>query len=140
MCGMGRKFLLGVLIGLPVMGIAGTMYAQNFGSLIVNRKKIVLQRKLPPTGHIEGTSFDVVVTATGFQPDLPTDMKSTLESLLIRDDSRLRSEDARPDTVITCRITSYAQPAPQPTVQPTLTPGAKGGMRNPCHSACQMAR
>ena len=130
MCGMGRKFLLGVLIGLPVMGIAGTMYAQNFGSLIVNRKKIVLQRKLPPTGHIEGTSFDVVVTATGFQPDLPTDMKSTLESLLIRDDSRLRSEEAHPDTVITCRITSYAQPAPQPTVQPTLTPGAKGGMRN----------
>src|SRR5450755_3724777 len=111
MCRMGRKCFLGIMIGLPVMGIADKMHAQSFGSLIVNRKKIVLQRKLPPTVHIEGASFNVVVTATGFQPDLPTDVKSTLESLLIRDDSRLRSEEGHPDTVITCRITSYAQPA-----------------------------
>jgi hypothetical protein len=130
MCRMGRKFLLGVLVGLPMMGVAGTMHGQNFGSLIVNRKKIVLQRKLPPTGHVEGATFNVAVTATGLQADLATDLKSTLESLLIRDDSRLRSEDAHPDTVIACRITSYAQPAPQPTVQPTLAPGAKGGMQN----------
>jgi hypothetical protein len=130
MCTMGRKFLLGFLIGLTAMGAARTVHAQNFGSLIVNRKKIALQRKLPPTGRIEGTTFNVVVTASGFQPDLPTDLKSTLESLLIHDDSRLRSEEAHPETVITCRITSYAQPAPQPTVQPTLAPGAKGGVQN----------
>jgi hypothetical protein len=130
MCRLGRKILLGALIGLPFMGVAVNIHAQNFGNLIVNRKKIVLQRKLPPTGHIEGTTFNVVVTAAGLQPDLPTDLKSTLESLLIRDDARLRSDDAHPDTVITCRITSYAQPAPQPTVQPTLVPGAKGGVQN----------
>jgi hypothetical protein len=130
MCRLGRKILLGVLIGLPFMGAAVSMHAQNFGNLIVNRKKIGLQRKLPPTGRIEGTTFNVVVTASGLQQDLPTDLKSTLESLLIHDDARLRSDDARPDTVISCRITSYAQPAPQPTVQPTFVPGAKGGMQN----------
>lgn len=131
MCRMGRKFLLGVLIGLPVVGMAPTMRAQNFGSLIVNRKKIVLQRKLPPTGHIEGTTFNVVVTASaGLQPDLPTDLKSTLESLLIRDDGRLRTEDTRPDTVISCRITSYAQPQPQATQQAVLAPGAKKGLQS----------
>ena len=126
----GQRCLCGFVVGLLVVGVARTMHAQNFGSLIVNRKKVILLRKLPPTGHIEGTSFNVVVTAAGFQQDLQTDLKSTLESLLIRDDSRLRSEEAHPETVINCRITSYAQPAPQPTVQPTLAPGTKGGMQN----------
>ncbi|MGA1982554.1 MAG: hypothetical protein ABSG84_08770 [Acidobacteriaceae bacterium] len=131
MCRLGRKSLLGVLIGLPVWSWAVSVPAQNFGNLIVNRKKIVLQRKLPPTGHIEGTTFSVVVTtAAGLQQDLPADLKSTLESLLIRDDSRLRTEDAHPDTVISCRITSYGQPQPQYTSQAVLAPGAKGGMQN----------
>jgi hypothetical protein len=124
MCRMGRRILLGLLIGLPAMGMAGSLHAQNFGSLIINRKKIVVQRKLPPQGHIDGTTFKVEVTATGLPSDLPTDMKSTLESVLIRNDSRLRSEEGRADTVISCRITSYAQPAPQLTRQATL--GGKG--------------
>jgi hypothetical protein len=124
---LGRKILLGALIGLPFAGVAESAHAQNFGSLIVNRKKIVLLRKLPPTGRIEGATFNVVVTATGLQQDLPVDLKATLESLLIRDDARLRTEDAHPDTVISCRITSYAQPQPQSTSQAVLTPGAKGG-------------
>jgi hypothetical protein len=127
---LGRKLLLDSAVGLLFLTAAPTLHAQNFGSLIVNRKKIVLQRKLPPTGHIEGTTFNVAVTASGLQQDLPTDLKSTLESLLIRDDARLRNDDTHPDTVISCRITSYAQPAPQPTVQPTFTPGAKGGVQN----------
>ena len=111
--------------------MAPTMHAQNFGSLIVNRKKIVLQRKLPPTGHIEGTTFNVVVTAQrGCSQDLPTDLKSTLESLLIRDDGRLRTEDAHPDTVISCRITSYAQPQPQATRRRCWRPVRRGGLQS----------
>jgi hypothetical protein len=48
--------------------------------------------------------------------------------VLIRNDSRLRSEDAgRPDTLITCRITSYSGPQQQGTSQTALTPGAKNG-------------
>jgi len=130
MCTMGRKFLLGFLIVLPLLGAAEAVFAQNFGSLIINRKKIVVQRKLPPTGHIEGTTFKVDVTATGLQADLPTDLKSTLESMLIRNDSRLRSEDGRADTSIVCRVTSYAIPKPQMSSQPALAPGAKGGLQN----------
>ena len=125
---LGRNLLLSVVVGMPVVGVAPAIYAQNFGNLIINRKKIVLQRKLPPTGHIEGTTFNVVVTTpAGMQQDLPTDLKSTLESLLIRDDSRLRSEDVHPETVITCRITSFAMPQPQMSQQAVLTPGAKAG-------------
>jgi hypothetical protein len=130
MCRLGQKFLLGFLIGLPVVGAATTMHAQNFGSLIINRKKIVLQRKLPPTGHIEGTTFTVNVDAKGMQADLATDLKSTIESMIIRNDSRLRSEDVHPETTISCRITSYATPQPQMTSQAVLTAGKKGGLQN----------
>ena len=127
MSAMGRRLLLGCSIGLPVVTMAGTAYAQNFGSLIVNRKKVVLQRKLPPTGHIEGSTFKVVVDAKGMQEDLAADLKSTLESLLIRNDARLRTEDGAAETVISCRVTSYSQPQPQTTSQATYVPGAKGG-------------
>ena len=119
MCGLGRKYLLGLMIGLPLATVAAPAHAQNFGNLI-DRKKIVLQRKLPPTGHIEGTTFTVIVDAKGMQSDLAPDLKSTLESLLIRDDSRVRSDDQHPETVISCRITSYATPQPQFTSQPVL--------------------
>jgi hypothetical protein len=131
MCRIGRKFTLGVLIGLPLTGAASTVFAQNFGSLIINRKKIVLVRKLPPTGHIEGTTFKVLVDAKGLQADLATDLKSTLESLLIRDDSRLRSEEGAADTIISCRITNYAQPTPQTTQQPALTTSKSGPQTQP---------
>jgi hypothetical protein len=130
MRGFAHKLLLSFAVVLPVVGIAGAADAQNFGSLIINRKKIVLQRKLPPTGHVEGTTFNVVVVAKGMDADLGTDLKSTLESLLIRDDSRLRSEEVRPDTVISCRITSYSTPQAQATRQAVLAPGAKGGLQN----------
>jgi len=128
MCRMGRKYLL-CLVGL---GVAGAMHAQNFGSLIVNRKKIVLQRKLPPTGRIEGTTFKVKVEASGFQGDLATDLQSTLESLLIRNDPRLRTEEGAADTVISCRITGYATPQPQATSQAAFGKGTNGktGLQN----------
>jgi hypothetical protein len=124
---MGRKYLLCLMIGLPLATVGASAHGQNFGNLI-DRKKIVLQRKLPPTGHIEGTTFTVLVDAKGLQSDLAPDLKSTLESLLIRDDSRVRSDDLHPETVISCRITSYATPQPQFTSQPVLA--AKGGMQN----------
>jgi hypothetical protein len=126
MCRVGRNLLWSALLGLCVLSVAGTLHAQNFGSLIINRKKIVLERKLPPTGRIEGTTFKVKVEATGLQADLSTDLKSTLESMLIRNDPRLRSEDGAADTVISCRITSYATPPPQMTSQAALARGAQG--------------
>ena len=127
---LGQRYLLYFLAGLTIIGIVQTMHAQNFGSLIINRKKIALQRKLPPTGHVEGTTFKVNVDATGLQADLATDLKSTLESMLIHNDSRLRSEDGSPDTVISCRITTYATPQPQMTSQAVLTPGQKSKVQS----------
>lgn len=117
----GQKLLLGVVLILDAAGTVACARAQSFGSLVVNRKKVVLERKLPPTGRIEGPTFKVIVDAKGMQADLATDLKSTLESGLIRNDARLRSDDTHPNTIISCRINSYSTPQPQMTSQEAVT-------------------
>lgn len=84
-------------------------------------KKIVLERKLPPTGHIDGTGIKVVVNAVGVQGDIAATLQSDLENILLRNDPRLRTEDVHPDTIITCTVTSYAQPAPVRTQQQSVS-------------------
>jgi hypothetical protein len=116
------KILMGSLLCLLAWSPALPARAQNFGSSVA-RKKLVLQRKLPPTGHIDGTTIKVVATAKGFQADIAPDLASTLEALLIRNDSRLRSEEEHPDTLINCTVTTYAQPPAQTTMQPGMQIG-----------------
>lgn len=99
---------------------APTMLGQNFGSAFT-KKKIVLERKLPPTAHIDGTGIKVVVNAVGVQGDIAPALKSDLENILLKNDPRLRTEDVHPDTTITCTVTSYAQPAPVRTAQQTVS-------------------
>jgi hypothetical protein len=122
MYNLQSKILMGSLLCLLVWSPALPARAQNFGSSMA-RKKIVLQRKLPPTGHIDGTTIKVVATAKGFQADIAPDLASTLEALLIRNDSRLRSEEEHPDTLINCTVTTYAQPPAQTTMQPGMQIG-----------------
>jgi hypothetical protein len=122
MYNLHSKMLLGSLLCLLVSAPASSARAQSFGSSM-GRKKLTLQRKLPPTGHIDGTTVKVVATAKGFQSDIGPDLASTLEAILIRNDSRLRSEDAHPDTLISCQVTTYAQPPAQTTMQPGVQIG-----------------
>jgi hypothetical protein len=117
-----KKIVLASLLCLLVLISASLVQAQNFGSGM-SHKKLVLQRKLPPTGHIDGTSIKVVVTAKAIQADVAPDLASTLEALLLRYDTRLRSEDTHPDTLITCQVTTYAQPPPTTTMQPGVQIG-----------------
>src|ERR1035441_9290183 len=91
--------VLAILLG--VVATPGvTVRAQNFGG-VFQRKQIVLVRKLPPTGHIDGSTFMVKV-AGAVQGDVVADLKSTLESLIVSNDPRLRSvtEAEKPDAVI----------------------------------------
>jgi hypothetical protein len=102
------------------------VHAQNFGGAF-QRKKVVLVRKLPPTGHIDGSSISVNVTGAG--PDVTTNLKTAIENLLISNDSRLRTvmDKETPDALITCRITTYSQPPPQRVTEANLALGKKGG-------------
>lgn len=114
----GIVFLSSAAMLVPAI----TLCAQNFGSAIsLTRKRIVLERKLPPTGHIDGTGIKVVVNGPGIPGDIASSLKSSLEDILLRNDPRLRSEDVHPDTVITCTITSYAQPVPVKTAQQSVS-------------------
>jgi hypothetical protein len=83
-------------------------HAQSFGSAF-QHKKIVLVRKLPPTGHIDGSSFMVKVSGTGIPGDVVPALQATIESLIISNDSRLHSVTDHPDALITCQVTTYSQ-------------------------------
>jgi hypothetical protein len=114
---------------LSIIAISGLAFvsaapAQNFGNAF-QRKKIALVRKLPPTGHIDGNSIRVEVT--GASPDVTSALQSTLESLLISNDSRLRTDKDHPDAVISCRITSFSQPPAQRVSESSLSLNKKGG-------------
>ena len=60
-----------MMTGAAALLLPAMAPGQNFGSpLSLTRKKIVLERKLPPTGHIEGTGIKVVVTGVGVAGDV----------------------------------------------------------------------
>ena len=109
--------LLVFLLGTALMPRA-VAPAQNFGGAF-QHKKIVLVRQLPPTGHINGSSFAVKVVGVGIRPDVTTNLQSTIESVMVANDPRLRSVTGteRPDAVINVQVTSYAQPPPTVTRQ-----------------------
>jgi hypothetical protein len=108
MCKARLGILLAFLLG--VVATPGvTARAQNFGGAF-QHKKIMLVRKLPPTGHIDGSSFKVQVS--GGPGDVDQALQSTIESLIISNDSRLHtvmSPTDKPDAMITCQVTSYSQ-------------------------------
>jgi len=117
--------LLVLLLQVAAFDIAAAR-AQNFGGAF-QRKRIILIRKLPPTGHIDGTSINVKVL--GASPDVTANLETTIENLLVSNDSRLRvvGEKDNPDATIVCRITTYSQPPPQRVTESNLEFGKKGG-------------
>ena len=118
------RFRILLLVATAALVMPPAAPAQNFGNAF-QRKKVALVRKLPPTGHIEGNSIRVEVT--GAAPDVTNALQSTLESLLISNDARLRTEKDHPDAVISCRITNYSQPPAQRVSESSLSLGKKGG-------------
>ncbi len=103
------------------------MHAQSFGGAF-GRRKIVLVRKLPPVGHIDGSSFTVKVSGPGIPGDVIADLQSTIESLIVSNDPNLRAVELgeHPDAVINCQITTYSQPAPVVTQETGLAFVKKG--------------
>jgi hypothetical protein len=105
------KSRLGNLLVVLLLAVAipgATVSAQNFGNAF-QHKKIILIRKLPPTGHIDGSSFMVKVQGVGIPGDVSQGLQSTIESLMISNDSRLHSVMDKPDATIICNITTYSQ-------------------------------
>jgi len=124
-----QKTKLGILVVL-ILGTATspgvTARAQNFGGAF-HPRKIVLERKLPPVGHIDGSTFTVNVTGPGIPADVAMTLKSTIESIIVSNDTRLRTvgPTEHPDAIINCQITSYTQPPPKVTTQQGFSFGKK---------------
>jgi hypothetical protein len=65
------------------------------------------------------------VTAHNIQGDVATDLRNMLETDLLKDDRRLRSEDKHPDSLAICTITEYAPPKAKASSRSTYVPGSK---------------
>jgi hypothetical protein len=113
---------LAVLAALQLFLVPSPCRAQGFGS---SKKKIVLHRKLPATAHLAGNTFTVQVTSHGMQEDVALDLKSMLETELMKNDARLRAEDKNGDTLIVCSVTQYSQPNPTSSTRSNYEVGSK---------------
>ena len=104
--------------------IAGTfalfnlsLHAQSFGA---SKTKVTLQRKLPATAHLNGTTFKVRASGHDTQRDLAHNLEALLETELLKDDPHLRQDESNPSTIITCEITEFSHPQPTVTTRPSL--------------------
>ena len=81
----------------------------------MGKKKIILKRKLPPAITFTGTTFTVKVTSRDARwADLAGKMKDLLETELLKNNDKLKSESSSQELVINCVVTNFATPDPQP--------------------------
>src|ERR1700726_2968678 len=97
---MERLLAVGLIAFCPP-----AMIGQGFGKL---KKNVTLDRKLPAAVTMPGSSFDVKVSAQNPQyKDIADKLQSTIETQLIRFNSRLSVNPDRPDTIIALRVQNF---------------------------------
>ena len=98
--------LLWVATGLGLPACAQFSSGPGFGNVLM-RKKVDLQRKLPPVVNISGKTISVTVEGQGA---LQKELQSAIENLLTRSDSNVQVGGTRPDLVIVCGVSQYGAP------------------------------
>jgi hypothetical protein len=93
--------------------------AQSFGGGLSGKKKITLHRKLPAAVKLTSiTSFNVSANARAKgQEDVAQSLSDILETEILKNDKRLRSEKTSPDLLISGTITHFEIPPPQTSVR-----------------------
>lgn len=113
-----RSFKVPVAIFCVVFAFHfAALHAQNFGA---SKTKVTMQRKLPATAHLSGTTFKVRATGRDTQRDLAHDLEALLETELLKDDPHLRQDESSPSSIITCEVTEFTHPQPTVTTRPSL--------------------
>jgi hypothetical protein len=93
--------------------LTATARPQGFGNM--GKKKIVLKRKLPPVIQFTGTTFTVKTSSRDVRwADLAGKMKDLLETELLKNNDKLRSEGNSQELVINCTVTNFSIPEPTP--------------------------
>jgi hypothetical protein len=104
----GRRGPLYLVLGVVLWSPCHAQFSGNpsFGS-IVTRKKVQLQRKLPPVTNVKGKAITVKTAPAGGPA---SELQSTIENLLSRSDSGVRVEGNNPDILIDGKISQYEAP------------------------------
>jgi len=112
-----------VAVALATAAMALPVQAQSFG---MAKTKVTLQRRLPALMPVQGDSIRVRVTAHGDATNLAQDLQSQLLTELLKNDSKLREDDANPATTVTAEITDVGKIERTVTQQPNLMAGKNG--------------
>jgi hypothetical protein len=99
------------------------VHGQNFSSGLSGKKKITLHRKLPAAVKLSNiTSFNVSANARAKgQEDVAQSLSDILETEILKNDKRLRSEKSSPDLLISGTITHFEIPPPQTSIRSETT-------------------
>ncbi len=116
--GLVRERLLALLV-FCALAWAPSAPAQNFGGGLSGKKKITLHRKLPAAVKLSNvTSFNVSANARAKgQEDVAQSLSDILETEILKNDKRLRSEKTSPDLLISGTITHFEIPPPKTSVR-----------------------
>ncbi len=97
----------GVAFLLLAASTAG--FAQGFSGKLGQKTTIVLERRLPAAVKLAGESFNVKATAVRptdpYQKAAADKLQSTVETALVRYNTKLQLNPDKPDTLITIRVT-----------------------------------
>lgn len=118
----------GILALAAVLASPTPTRAQFRAGLLKKTTEVTLTRKRPPKVLITGAAVRVeVVSQTHSRDNVAVRFKSTIETRLLANDSRLRVEQAEPDTLILCTINRLdtKQTAGQRTVKVSKQIGTK---------------
>ncbi len=106
-----NRLILTVCVAVLTMQ-AANLWADccNFGT-ILTRKKIVLQRRLPPVVSLADTSVKVLVASPqGQQTPLDAEIQAKLESILTSSDTHVTVGDAQAQYLFRASVTAYGAP------------------------------
>lgn len=117
-----------VAVAMAAAAMALPVQAQSFG---MAKTRVTLQRKLPALIPVQGDSIRVRVTAHGEATNLAQDLQSQLLTELLKNDSKLREDDANPATTVTVEITDVGKIERTVTQQPNVLAGKNGPKTTP---------
>jgi Plant specific mitochondrial import receptor subunit TOM20 len=122
------KFTVAIAFFLPILlFVPAAVSGQGFG---INKKKVVLHRRLPAAVHLPAGTVSIKVAGINYEAQQVSELlRSTLETDILKNNKSLQiQQDDSANVMISCVITHFEEPPPQVSVrnETVYQPGQKG--------------